>query len=94
MYRLRPATELLTDRAGRYMNSRQTMPLLCQAWLGLSCLRPSASAQADLFLVLGTSLKVQPVSRILQFIPPHVPQVQTKADFSSGASFQTVGFKS
>eukprot|EP00903_Cladosiphon_okamuranus_P010135 g9597.t1 len=31
--------------------------------------------KADLFLVLGTSLKVQPVSRILQFIPPHVPQV-------------------
>lgn len=31
--------------------------------------------KADLLLVLGTSLKVAPVSRILQFMPPNVPQV-------------------
>ncbi|CAM9909071.1 unnamed protein product [Pylaiella littoralis] len=31
--------------------------------------------KADLLLVLGTSLKVQPVSRILQHIPKHIPQV-------------------
>lgn len=31
--------------------------------------------KADLFLVLGTSLQVAPVSRILQFIPPTIPQV-------------------
>lgn len=35
-----------------------------------------AAVQADLLLVLGTSLQVAPVSRILQFIPGHVPQVR------------------
>lgn len=38
-------------------------------------IQPYYFIQADLFLVLGTSLKVQPVSRILQFFPRHVPQV-------------------
>lgn len=49
--------------------------------------------QADLFLVFGTSLKVQPVSRILQFIPAHVPQVN-KAEISSGTLFPSVEFDS
>lgn len=45
------------------------------------CLRPLSLPQADLFLVLGTSLKVQPVSRILQFIPANVPQVSRTLHF-------------
>ncbi|CAN0212804.1 unnamed protein product, partial [Discosporangium mesarthrocarpum] len=32
--------------------------------------------KADLVLVMGTSLKVAPVSRILQYMPAHVPQAR------------------
>jgi hypothetical protein len=31
--------------------------------------------QADFFLVMGTSLQVQPMSHVVGFLPPHVPQV-------------------
>ncbi len=36
--------------------------------------------KADLLIVMGTSLQVAPVSRILSYLPPHVPQVLINRD--------------
>ena len=70
-----------TARNGFFI-SRSLSSIFLPLYTYAVSVRPSArpsvrpSRQADLLLVLGTSLNVQPVSRILQFIPPHVPQVQ------------------
>jgi NAD+-dependent protein deacetylase SIR2 len=45
-------------------------------------LRNEDRDRVDLVIVMGTSMKVAPVSEIPQFIPPNVPQIYISRDVS------------
>jgi NAD-dependent histone deacetylase SIR2 len=45
-------------------------------------LRTQDRDKADLVIVIGTSMKVAPVSEIPQIIPPDVPQIYISRDVS------------
>ena len=48
--------------------------------------------KADLLLVIGTSLKVQPMSLVVGFLPPTVPQVLVNRDMVQPLASESEGF--